>query len=139
MGGGDANKFPFEQPVIVFTIYYVGTAEQAAPYIAPFDALGSILRTTDSIPYPDIPDATGTGSTSPLCQFGYSRIQFPVGLLIYNVTANRQIYDLFKQKTLETPAFNGSIIVFEGYSLEGLKAVDQASTAYPHRDDNILV
>ena len=66
-------------------------------------------------------------------------MQFPVGLLTYNVTASRRIYDYFKNVTIETPAFNGSFIVFEGYSLEGMKAVDPASTAFPHRADNLLV
>lgn len=121
------------------TIYYVGTAAEAAQYLGPYNAIGPVSVQNDSIPYPEVAEATGTGSGDPLCQFGNSHVQFPVGLLTYNVTTNRQIYDFFKDVTVETPAFNGSYIVFEGYSLEGMKAVDPDSTAFPHRADNILV
>jgi hypothetical protein len=38
-----------------------------------------------------------------------------------------------------TPALNGSVILFEGYSTQGVHAVDAASTAYPFRDSQLLV
>lgn len=125
--------------MIIINIYYVGTAEQAAPYLGPYNALDPVSIVNDSIPFPGIADATGTGSKNALCQFGSSHIQYPVGLLTYNITTNRQVYELYKKTTSETPALNGSIVVFEGYSLEGMKAVDPDSTAFPHRSDNILV
>lgn len=125
--------------MIIITIYYVGTAEQAAQYLGPYNALGPVSTVSDSIPYPGIPDATGTGSTNALCQFGLTHVQSPIGLLTYNITSNRQAYELYKKKTLEIPAFNGSILVFEGYSLGGMKAVDPESSAFPHRSDNILM
>ena len=65
-------------------------------------------------------------------------MQFPFGLLEHNITATRQIYDYFRNVTTLQPLFKQSIVVFEAYSLEGVKAVDPASTAFPHRDDNIL-
>ncbi|KAI4243322.1 MAG: hypothetical protein L6R40_003494 [Gallowayella cf. fulva] len=68
-----------------------------------------------------------------------SRRLFPLGLKSYNVTANRQVYDLFKQLVTEHPEFNGSVTHFEGFALQGMQAVDPDSTAYPHRDDNFLV
>lgn len=64
---------------------------------------------------------------------------FPVGLKEYNITANRQVYKLFKAFMAEHPEFSSSVVQFENYALEGLRAVDPASTAYPHRDDDILV
>lgn len=67
------------------------------------------------------------------CQHGYNRLQFPVGLLTYNVTNTRAVYNLFKQQTIATPALVNSTVVFEG-----VKAVPSDSTAYPHREDNIL-
>ena len=127
------------QPVILVTIYYVGTADEAAQYLGPYNAIGPVSVQNDSIPYPEVAEATGTGSGDPLCQFGNSHVQSPTGLLTYNITTNRQVYDFFKNVTIETPAFNGSYIVFEGYSLEGMKAVEPDSTAFPHRADNILV
>lgn len=64
---------------------------------------------------------------------------FPVGLKEYNTTANRQVYNLFKQLIAEHPEFSSSVVQFENYAQEGMRAVDSASTAYPHRDDDILV
>jgi len=37
------------------------------------------------------------------------------------------------------PGLNESIVQFEGYSLEAVKAVPADSSAYPHREDNLLV
>lgn len=61
------------------------------------------------------------------------------GLKSYNVSANREAYNLLKTFINEHSEFNGTILQFENYALEGMKAVDPASTAYPHRDDDILV
>ena len=64
---------------------------------------------------------------------------YPVGLQNYNVTTNRAIYSLFSTMVNEQPSLNSSIVQFESYPVQGMKAVDPASTAYAHRDDNILV
>ena len=64
---------------------------------------------------------------------------FPVGLKTYNITANRAVYNLYKNLVNEHPEFNGSIVQFENYALEGMKAIDPASTSYAHRDDDLLV
>ena len=116
----------------------MGTKEQAAPYTQPFFDLGPVLHNDSSVPYPSLASATGLGDDSFTCAHGYNRIQYPVGLLTYNVSNTREVYDIFKQQTVETPALNLSTTVFEGYSLEGVKAVPSDSTAYPHREDNIL-
>ena len=131
-------KLTTSKPVIVFTIYYVGTAEQAAVYTAPFLALGPSFHNDSSVPYPTLASATGLGDDGFSCQHGYNRLQYPVGLLTYNVSNTREVYEVYKQQTLGTPALNLSTVVFEGYSLEGVKAVPSDSTAYPHREDNIL-
>ncbi len=38
----------------------------------------------------------------------------------------------------KNPQFNASYVQFENYALEAMKAVDPDSTAYPHREDNVL-
>ncbi|KAL9123291.1 MAG: hypothetical protein Q9187_000163 [Circinaria calcarea] len=128
-----------KEPVLIWTFYYVGTAQQAAPYMAAFVELGPVSISNGSIPYPEIPDATGTGSNTPLCDHGLVHISYPIGLLTYNVSTNRAVYNRLRTLISEVPAYNMSAIIFEGYSLEGVKAVDSDSTAYPHRSDNILV
>lgn len=128
-----------EQPVIFYSVYYAGTAAQAQPYLTPFLDLGPVAAINDSIAYPDLADATGSGSNSPFCQDGRgSGTEFPVGLKKYNATANRAVHNLYKKMIAEQPAFNRSIVQFESYPVQKMKSVDPASTAYPHRDDNVL-
>lgn len=126
------------QPIMEFFIHYVGTAEEAAPYLKPFQDLNPLYSSGKYYAYPDVLDATGTGMNSPMCQDGHTNMQFPFGLLEHNITATRQIYDYYREITTSQPLYNQSIVVFEAYSLEGVKAVDSASTAFPHREDNIL-
>lgn len=121
------------------TFQYAGSAAQAAPFVAPFNAIASVSKTEGSVPYPGLGDAVGTSSSSPLCVKGSSHVQYALGLLTYNVTTQRQVYDYFKQKTLASPEYQAASVVLENYALGGVKAIDPASSAYPHREDNILV
>lgn len=119
-------------------MFYVGTKAQAASYTKPFFDLNPSIHNDSTVPYPSVASATGLGDEGLSCQHGYKRLQFPVGLLAYNVTKTRAVYNLFKQQMIATPALVNATVVFEGYSLEGVKAVPSDSTAYPHREDNIL-
>lgn len=58
----------------------------------------------------------------------------------YNTTAQKQVYDLFKQATTNasTP-FAQALFMFEGYSQPGVKALNDKTTAFAHRADNLLV
>ena len=132
------SAYTFEQPLIFFSAYYAGTAAQAQPYLAPFLDLGPVAAINDSISFPDLADAVGTGSKSQVCQDGGSGTQFPVGLKAYNTTANRAVHNLFKKMIVEQPAFSGSIVQFENYPVQKMRSVDPTSTAYPHREDNLL-
>ena len=128
------------KPVTVFNFYYFGNESSALSYLQPFLDLGPIFITNGTALYKDhghIVD--GTGINDALCASGLSTATFPVGLKQFNVESNRKVYNLFLELIAEEPVFAGSIIQFEGYSLHGMKAVDPASSAYAHRDDNILV
>ncbi|KAI4226647.1 MAG: hypothetical protein L6R36_003013 [Xanthoria steineri] len=126
------------EPVVIFTIYYIGTKEQAAKYTKPYFDLGPVFHNDSMVAYPELASATGLGDEDFSCAHGFNRVQYPVGLLNYNVSNTRAVYNLFKEQTVAVPALNLSTVVFEGYSLQGVKAVPAASTAYPHREDNIL-
>lgn len=118
---------------------FAGTQAQAEPLLAPFLALNPVVANNETVPYTGASHAGGAGVDDPICQDGDSWILFPVGLEVYNVTATRAVYTLFSTMIAENPKLNGSIVQFEGYSLQAVKAVDPASTAYPHRGDNLLV
>ena len=65
---------------------------------------------------------------------------FSLTLLEYNASAMRQSYDLFASTIKETPAFStGSVVLIEGYSTKGIKAVPSESSAYPLRGENLII
>ncbi|KAI4212331.1 MAG: hypothetical protein LQ351_004901 [Letrouitia transgressa] len=130
-----------EQPVILMQFAYAGTEAQAWPYLRPFLSLNpTTFKKNTTLPPSNIQSAASQDSDSALCADGLSNfLLFPLGLQVYNTTANRAVYNLFKNFVTEYPAFDQTIVQFEDYALEGMKKIDPASTAYPHRDDNILV
>lgn len=129
-----------QKPVIVFKFYYFGNEASALRYVQPFLVLGPVSITNGTALYKDVAHVVdGTGVNDLLCAPGLSKATFPVGLKRFNIESNRKVYNLFAQLVAKEPAFAGSIIQFEGYPLQGMKAVNPASSAYAHRDDNILV
>lgn len=123
----------------MFNLQYAGTKSEAEPLYAPFVALGPVVATNVTVPYTEVAHAAGSGVEDAVCQNGLSWKLYPVGTLVYNITTNRQIYSLYSEMVSENPEFNNSVVQFEGYSLQGVKAVDPASTAYAHRADNLLM
>ncbi|KAK0507960.1 hypothetical protein JMJ35_009849 [Cladonia borealis] len=128
------------EPVIVLLLEYAGTESEAEPLYAPFLSLGPVVATNVTVPYTGVAHASGSGVEDFVCQNSdLSWKLYPVGALVYNITTNRQIYSLFSKMINDNPEFNNSVVQFEGYSLQGMKAVDPASTAYAHRADNLLL
>lgn len=125
--------------MIILILEYAGTQAQAKPLVAPFLSLNPIVATNETVPYTEAAHAGGTGINDSVCQGGNSWKLFPVGLQVYNATSNRAIYNLLSKMIARNPSLNGSVVQFEGYSVQGVKAVDPASTAYAHREDNLLV
>ncbi|KAG7123691.1 FAD-linked oxidoreductase OXR2 like protein [Verticillium longisporum] len=92
------------------------------------------------VPYSQIAHAQGTGMSDPICQHNGVHISSTAGLQVYNLTAERLIYDGFKKRAIEDPdlaAVTG--IMHEGYATAGVEAVDSASSAYPFRADRHLM
>ncbi|KAI1141494.1 FAD binding domain protein [Hypoxylon sp. FL0543] len=128
------------KPVIMFYILQEGVTAVDATYTAPFQALGPVATDAAGGSYTDLPAWTGNANTSPPCQkAGLVNVRFPIDVDSYNIDAQRKAYDLFASTTQQTPALNNSLFLFEGYSLQGVKAVPQKSTAFPFRGDNLLL
>ncbi|KAI0394647.1 FAD binding domain protein [Xylariaceae sp. FL0594] len=131
----DPNK-----PVIMFFVLQEGVKQVNPVYTAPFHSLGPLASDTAGGSYTDVPAWTGNANESPPCQkAGLVNIRFPIDLETYNPAAQRQVYDLFASATKTTPALNGSLFLFEGYSLEGVKAVPSSQSAFANRAANLLV
>jgi hypothetical protein len=124
----------------MFFILQEGTSTVNSAYTKPFHNLGPLATDAAGGSYTDLPAWTGNSNASPPCQkAGLVNIRFPIDLQAYNVAAQRKVYDLFASATKTTPALNGSLFLFEGYSLDGVKAIPSDQTAFPNRAGNLLV
>ncbi|KAJ2996860.1 hypothetical protein NUW58_g836 [Xylaria curta] len=129
-----------QPPVIMFFILQEGAKAVDPIYSRPFVDLGPLSTDTGSGSYVDLPAWTGNSNDAPPCKkAGLVNIRFPIDLMTYNVAAQRRAYELFATATHKTPALNGSLFLFEGYSLQGVKAIPSDQTAYPTRGHNLLV
>ncbi|KAL8646363.1 MAG: hypothetical protein Q9226_006889 [Calogaya cf. arnoldii] len=130
-----------DKPVIIVNLWYAGPSSSALPYIQPFLNLDldPTLISNQTVPWANFVNAAGLGLESPPCQSRTGGSTFPVGLQKYNLTTNRQVYDLYSDLVTKYPQFKSSFIQFESYPMQGVQKVDGASTAYAHRDDNSLV
>lgn len=72
-------------------------------------------------------------------KLGLSTIRFQINVQNYNIQAQREVSQLFAIETSETPEFSNSYIMFEDYPIHRVKAVPSKSSAFPHRDDNIII
>lgn len=128
-----------DKPVIMWSFTYVGTQQDAEPIFERFDHFDHVSRVEGNLPFWQIPSVQGTGLEDPLCEPGHTHITTTAGLQTYNITAQRQIYELYEQKVTEKPELGPvSRVVLEGYSFEAVKRRDPASSAFPHRGDYIL-
>lgn len=129
-----------EEPVISWTFAYRGTAEEAEGHLAPMNAIESVYRDSGDVPYSALAAAQATDEDSFVCQHDYFRISATAGLQVYNVTAERHIYESFKRRLADYPGiFIGSAFLHEGYSTAAVKAQRPEDSAYPFRDDNHLM
>ncbi|KAL7624848.1 hypothetical protein AAE478_004062 [Parahypoxylon ruwenzoriense] len=122
------------EAVIWWSFAYSGSQDDAQKYLIPFDNIEAVSVDDGNVPYPQIPGLTGSGLDDFVCGSGYQHMNAQVGTFVWNVTTQRQIYDLFNQKIREQPALNRSSINMEGYSTAGVKAVDAKTSGFPWRD-----
>jgi hypothetical protein len=126
------------QAVILFMILYEG-ASIPTEYATPFQALSPGVVQSGTTRYNHLPTVAGLDMASTGCQHGSSTMRFPIGLLEYDISAQRKVYETFNDLLNEYPEFNTSLYMFEGYSLKAVKDVPAESTAFPHRGDNLLM
>ncbi|CRG92718.1 putative FAD-linked oxidoreductase YvdP [Talaromyces islandicus] len=128
------------EPIIQWTFGYRGTAAEAEKILAPFNAIESISDEQGDVPYPQVADVQATGENDAICQDGTIRITGTAGLQVYNVTAERQIFNTYAKRIAEKPELAaGGIILHEGYSTEAVDKYSSDESAYPFRADHHLM
>lgn len=125
--------------MLIFSLVYHGTAAALAAYAAPFIAIAASHRPGTDI-YPNLPALTGSSDTDSPCISGQgARVLRPIGLLKYDPPAAAAMVDRFGEFIFENKAFNTSALLLEGYGTKGVQDVPSHSTAFPDRENNIMV
>jgi hypothetical protein len=126
--------------VLSWSFVYAGPAVDAEKLLEPFNKIGPISEEIGDVPYPEIPDIQGTGLDSDACVPNRTYALSTAGIQVYNITAERQIYEAYNAKIAKYPDLVlGARITHEGYSNKAMKSVNSASSAFPFRDENHLL
>ncbi|KAK8134242.1 FAD-linked oxidoreductase chyH [Apiospora sp. TS-2023a] len=128
-----------EHPIIWYAIIYDGPVDTAREYAKPIHEIGPLSVNAGEATQPELAALTYMGEGAGGCAYGFTSMRYPIGLKTYNTAALRKVYDDIDETFWRVPALAGSFFLLEGYSTQGVQAVDAASTAFPHRDDEILV
>ncbi|CAG9948945.1 unnamed protein product [Clonostachys rosea f. rosea IK726] len=128
-----------DHPIIWYAIIYDGPEAEAREYAKPLHAIEAMsiqagVATTHELAALTFMDADG-----PACAYGQTSLRYPIGLKTFDVPAVRKVYDFIDKSFREIPEIAGSFFLLEGYPTQAVQAVDERSTAFPHRSDDILV
>ena len=127
--------------VIYWTFAYSGSAADAEGVLSPFTAIPALTQEQGDVPYPDIARVQGTDLDGPLCAENLIHVTSTAGLLKWNVTAQRQIYEHFNAQIARYPALKFTTSVgHEAYSNRAVKDSfpDWSQSAFPWREENHL-
>ncbi|KAH7324814.1 hypothetical protein B0I35DRAFT_348933 [Stachybotrys elegans] len=132
------NEMQKSQPAHAIHWSYILRAE-AREYAKPLHDIEAIdiqsgVATTHELAALTFQDVDGPG-----CAYGLTSLRYPIGLKSFNVPAVRKVYDYIDKSFQEIPEIAGSFFLLEGYPTQAVQAVDEKSTAFPHRSDEILV
>ncbi|KAK8080847.1 hypothetical protein PG997_008665 [Apiospora hydei] len=127
------------EPSMYWVFGYAGAAEEAEELLEPFNAIPAAASDQGDVPYPQIASRQGTGVNETLCAPSRKHIFSTAGLIEYNITIEREIYHTFAQMVERYPDLKTTHIVHEGYSTEAVQKVPSDSTAYPLRNDTLLM
>ncbi|KAF4966871.1 hypothetical protein FSARC_5484 [Fusarium sarcochroum] len=130
----DPNK-----PIIWYAVISDSPVQEARNYAKPLHDIGPINVNAGAVPMPDLAAITIMSDDSVACAKGATALRFPIGLKTYDAPALRKVYEEISEVSKRIPELAGSFFLLEGYSTHGVKAVDANNSAFPHRDDEILV
>ncbi|KAI1407923.1 hypothetical protein F5Y13DRAFT_183040 [Hypoxylon sp. FL1857] len=127
------------EATISWTFVYAGPKAEADPLLSPFDLLDPVSVQEDSVPYTEVSDAVASGLTSELCAPNRTHIIGTAGLQVYNITTQRLIYDSFNKRVAQHPELANTRVVHEGYSVEAVRNGKSDNSAFPLRNDYLLM
>ncbi|KAE9579387.1 FAD-linked oxidoreductase [Colletotrichum fructicola] len=128
-----------ERPIIWYAIINDGSESDTIEYAKPLFDIEHVSVENGSTPMPDLAVKVFTSEDSLGCAKGNTGLRYPIGLKRYDLPAIRKVFDDMTEMSLTVPELAGSFFMLEGYSTQGVKAIDEKSSAFPHRDDDLLV
>ncbi|KAL4807630.1 hypothetical protein BDV18DRAFT_158846 [Aspergillus unguis] len=128
-----------EKPVYTANFVREGTVIEDE-IIQPFRDLSTMPAVAKTVGYyTDIPTWIRTDINSEGCAPMGNKARFPISFPRYDVQAQKDFYEAFKEGTAGDSLFNTSMVLIEQYSAQGVESVPADSTAFPHRSDALLV
>lgn len=118
---------------------YAGPKAEAESLLKPFDLLDSVAVEEGNTPYTKVSDILFSGLDSPLCAPNKTHIIGTAGLQTYNIPTQRKLFDLFNKKIAENPRLSDTRLVHEGYSVAAVRDGNNDGSAFPLRDDYLLM
>ncbi|KAL2016663.1 hypothetical protein VTK56DRAFT_3207 [Thermocarpiscus australiensis] len=128
-----------DHPIVWFGVIYNGSPEKVAGYAKPFHDIGPLSVQIGQGQMHDLAVATFQDVDGPGCAYGMTSLRYLIGLKSHNVAAVRKAYDEIDETFAKVPEVAGSFFLLDGYSTQAVQAVDPDTTAFPHRDDKILI
>jgi hypothetical protein len=134
-----ATTVNLDEAVLRVLLIYQGTHEEASKIFQPFQNIPYISVQLNTTNYAGTTKIIGVAEDGAGCRPPGSRHSLPISLETYNLTATRQAYSLFNNYTAKHKEFSRSQVLFESYSVQGVRAVSDESSAVSDRQFNILV
>lgn len=125
-----------DHPAILLYIMYNSPTGVPSKFTDAFVSLSPAARTTGINTLPDFATIGMLDMNGPFCRHGISGIRFPVSAVNYSIPALEEVMTTFSALD---PALRGSGVIFEAYSLQGVQRVPAASTAFPDRENGLLM
>ncbi|KAI1811313.1 hypothetical protein GGS20DRAFT_563641 [Poronia punctata] len=135
VGTFEKNASISDRAVINWNFAWRGSAEEAEAILAPFNAIPAYYNESGDTTLPGISVIQGTNLDSGACYKNNTWISATSTLIEYNVTAERQLYELYNDYADRYPELLGSV-THEGYANAGMKAVADEDSAYAWREYN---
>jgi hypothetical protein len=114
---------------VAYTVAYEGSEVEAAPYAAPFIALGPISYTLNTtVNYVDLYTVTDNSLNSRPCVHNENIFGAGTSLPAWDLGGMRKAFTIFGNLSAD-PRFAESITLLENYGMQGVRAVDPKDTA----------
>lgn len=133
-----------KDPIILHHVLYNGLLSSIKDHTQAYHDLEPIVLASEEGTFLDYPRWVQIEEEGLVCNAqdfmpGAGIIRFPVDMRDYNIDALVASVSQFIELTTTVPEFAGSFIMIEQYPSHGVRAVDPSKSAFPNREDRLLL